>query len=69
MSLARGLNAHRKRDCLCGKCQEDNRYFANALRNWLGLPPLFMDGRSKAANYRVHYHHRRYTPPKLTISQ
>lgn len=62
--LAYGNVKHRTRGCLCKRCQADNRYFANALQNWLGLPPLYDDGRSKAPNYRVHYH-RRYTPPSI----
>lgn len=36
-----------KKSCPCLACREADRYFANALRNWLGLAPLYYDGRSK----------------------
>jgi hypothetical protein len=53
--LTYGNVKHRTLECLCKKCQEDNRYFANALRNWLGLPPLYHDNLPTS---RVHYHRR-----------
>ncbi len=35
-----------KKNCPCLACRDADRYFANALRNFLGLCPLYMDGRN-----------------------
>ena len=44
---------HRSHNCFCPDCLEIDRHFANALRNWMGLPPLYQDDRTKSPNYRT----------------
>jgi hypothetical protein len=58
--IRKDLTQHRNHwSCLCGACKRANRDFANALRDWLGLSPLYQDERTKSPHYRVSYWRRK----------